>query len=327
MMAQIPQGFSYQAVALNTTGQPVVSSPVKIRLSILEGSATGEASYVELHNPTTNNVGLFTLTIGQGVAQTGTFSGINWALTSKFLKVEIDVNNGTNYITVGSSQLLAVPYAMYAGAVIGTPGTNPGPGPVSELTQLYLYGTFNSFNATTSLPMVYTGTSFYGYKYLTAGTQLKFLTAQNATVAYGNGGGNMLAQNGSPFVVNSSGMYLIKAVASENVDGEWEYNISISNISIKVNPNYASPNYEQAMTYNANTNTFSCTFYVPDFASNDFRTIWFKLGSSSYGDNLADGSIDLGGELIHLPLGEDTYLITLNINFSGSGSPYTVTPQ
>ncbi|WP_294821184.1 hypothetical protein [uncultured Flavobacterium sp.] len=328
MMAQIPQGFSYQAVALNTSGNPVASSPVSVRLSILEGSATGEASYVELHNPTTNNVGLFTLTIGQGTPQTGTFAGVNWALTSKFLKVEIDVANGSNYITVGSSQLLSVPYAMYAGAIAGVdPGTNPGTGtgPGDELTQLFLYGTFNSFNASTSLPMVYTGNGFYGYKYLAAGTQLKFLTSQNATSAYGNGGGNVLAQNGNPFVVNSSGIYYISAEGYEGGDGEWQYNISISNVSVKVDPQYGSS--QESMTYNAGTNTLSCTLYIGGTVQNDYRKFMFTIGSQTFGDNLADGFIDSNGDWIEMPLGENILNITLNLNFSGEGSPYTVTPQ
>lgn len=124
IFAQIPQGFSYQAVALNASGNAVASSPVKVRLSILDNSATGTAVYTETHNPTTNNMGLFTLTIGQGTPVTGTFSGINWGQNSKFLKVEIDIANGANYVTIGSSQLLAVPYAMVAGDVVGTSSGN-----------------------------------------------------------------------------------------------------------------------------------------------------------------------------------------------------------
>lgn len=116
IFAQVPQGFSYQAVALNASGNAVASSPVKVRLSILDNSATGTAVYTETHNPTTNNMGLFTLTIGQGAPVTGTFSGINWAQNSKFLKVEIDITNGNNYVLMGTSQLLSVPYAMVAGA-------------------------------------------------------------------------------------------------------------------------------------------------------------------------------------------------------------------
>lgn len=124
LFAQIPQGISYQAVALNASGNAVASSPVKVRLSILDSSATGTAVYTETHNPTTNSMGLFTLTIGQGTAVTGTFAGINWGTNSKFLKVEIDITNGTNYIAIGTSQLLAVPYAMVAGDVVGTSSGN-----------------------------------------------------------------------------------------------------------------------------------------------------------------------------------------------------------
>jgi len=119
IFAQIPQGFSYQAVALNSNGTAVASAPVNVRLSILDNSAMGTAVYTETHNPTTNSMGLYTLTIGQGVAVTGTFSQINWGQGSKFLKVEIDITNGNNYVLMGTSQLLSVPYAMVAGTTNG----------------------------------------------------------------------------------------------------------------------------------------------------------------------------------------------------------------
>lgn len=119
LLAQIPQGFSYQAVALNASGNVVASSPVKVRLSILDSSATGTAIYTETHNPTTNTMGLFNLTIGQGTPVTGTFAGVNWGTNSKFLKVEIDIANGNNYVLMGTSQLLSVPYAMVAGTTTG----------------------------------------------------------------------------------------------------------------------------------------------------------------------------------------------------------------
>lgn len=114
LLAQAPQSFAYQAIARNAAGTALVSLPVGIRASILETSATGTAIYVETHTATTNNVGLFTLAIGTGTATTGTFSAINWATNSKFLKIEMDATGGTNYQNIGTTQLLSVPYALYA---------------------------------------------------------------------------------------------------------------------------------------------------------------------------------------------------------------------
>ena len=114
---QVPQGISYQAIALNSSGNPVASSSVRIRLSVLDVSATGTSLYSETHLKTTNAQGLFNLTIGQGTVVSGVFNTINWGTNSKFLKVEMDATGGTTYVAVGTTQLLSVPYAMYAGSV------------------------------------------------------------------------------------------------------------------------------------------------------------------------------------------------------------------
>jgi hypothetical protein len=313
LFAQVPQGFSYQAVALNASGNAVASSPVRIRVTILEGSATGTATYIETHNPTTNNLGLFTLTIGQGTPSSGTFATINWSQNSKFLKVEIDVANGTNYVTVGSSQLLSVPYAMFAGAVAGVSGG------ISEtvFTDLYLYGTFNFWDSNTALRLNGTG-SFYGYKYLTAGSQFKFINALGSSAAYGNGGNGLLALNGSAFTVNANGIYYISA----NNFGHYE--VYSESVAVGVQPSFSTP---VPMTYNANTNTLSCTVVVPDAAPVATRQFNFSISAGiTYGDNLADGFLDRSGADIRFP-GTGTYLITLNLNTTGDGSPYTVVRQ
>ena len=316
-MAQVPQGFSYQAVALNTSGAAVASSPIRIRVSVLEGSATGSAAYVETHNPTTNNVGLFTLTIGQGTPTTGTFAGINWSQGSKFLKVDMDAANGTNYITVGSSQLLSVPYAMYAGAVAGI-GSDGGDG--STFTDLYLTGTFNSFNANTALHLSSDqGGNFTGYKYLTAGSQIKFINALGSTAAYGNGGNNRLALNANAFTVNANGIYAIQVYNN----GSGVYTVYLNSVGVFVTTllnSTATP-----MTYNAGTNTLSCTINVPSIDA-QYRQFYFNVGEARYGDNLSDGSIDQSGSNILFPTAGN-YVITLNLNTTGDGSPYTVTRQ
>ena len=117
--AQVPQGISYQAIALNSSGNPVVSAPVGVRLSVVDNSATGTVLYTETHVKTTNAQGLFNLVIGQGTLVTGVFSAINWGTNSKFLKVEMDATGGTTYVLVGTTQLLSVPYAMSAGNISG----------------------------------------------------------------------------------------------------------------------------------------------------------------------------------------------------------------
>ncbi|MBU6159398.1 MAG: hypothetical protein KGP35_10285 [Bacteroidetes bacterium] len=114
VFAQAPQKMSYQAVIRNAQSELVISKPVKMRISILQGSTAGTSVYSELHSATTNANGLVTIEIGGGTSPQGTFSTINWGSGSYFLKTETDPANGTNYSIVGTSQLLSVPYALQA---------------------------------------------------------------------------------------------------------------------------------------------------------------------------------------------------------------------
>jgi uncharacterized protein (TIGR02145 family) len=117
LFAQAPQKMSYQAVIRNGSNNLVTNAPVKMRISILQGSSTGTSVYSELHSATTNANGLVTIEIGTGTSPTGTFSSINWGNSTYFLKTETDPTNGTNYSIVGTSQLLSVPYALYSNDV------------------------------------------------------------------------------------------------------------------------------------------------------------------------------------------------------------------
>lgn len=110
--AQAPRKFSYQAVIRNSSNALVANTNVGIRVSILQGSETGNASYVETHTATTNANGLVNLQIGGGTADSGSFTNINWKSGIYFVKTETDITGGTNYNIVGSSQLLSVPYAL-----------------------------------------------------------------------------------------------------------------------------------------------------------------------------------------------------------------------
>ena len=127
--AQAPEKFSYQAVIRNATGNLVANSPVGVRISILQYSPDGSAVYSETHYRATNANGLVTMEIGAGTVVSGSFSNIDWASGPYFLKIETDVNGGTNYTLAGTQQMLSVPYALYAAAS----GNGEGPqGPQGE---------------------------------------------------------------------------------------------------------------------------------------------------------------------------------------------------
>ncbi len=114
LFAQAPEKMSYQAVVRNNNNVLVSNHAVGMRISILQGSATGTAVYSETQTPTTNANGLIAIEIGTGTVVTGTFANIDWSNSPYFVKTETDPNGGTNYTLTANNQLLSVPYALYA---------------------------------------------------------------------------------------------------------------------------------------------------------------------------------------------------------------------
>jgi hypothetical protein len=114
--AQVPNQFNYQAVARNSQGQSIPNANIRTRFTILDGSATGTNVYSEVRLLTTNQLGLFTAAIGGSGATnvTGNFATIDWSTGKKFIKVEVDPLGGTSFLALGSTEMLSVPYALYA---------------------------------------------------------------------------------------------------------------------------------------------------------------------------------------------------------------------
>jgi hypothetical protein len=112
--AQSPSLMNYQAIVRNSSGSVIQAKLIKLRVSVLKGSTSGTSVYSEIHNPMTDSNGIINLIIGRGTQQSGSITSINWGSDSHFIKTEIDPNNGTNYSITGASQLLSVPYALYA---------------------------------------------------------------------------------------------------------------------------------------------------------------------------------------------------------------------
>lgn len=122
--AQSPNKLSYQSIVRDTDDNLLSNTAVGMQISILQNSASGTAVYSETHNPTTNINGLLTLEIGTGTPVIGNFSTIDWSSDIYFIKTETDPAGGTNYTISGVSQMLSVPYALYA----QTSGSStPGP--------------------------------------------------------------------------------------------------------------------------------------------------------------------------------------------------------
>jgi len=113
LLAQSPQKMSYQAVLRDADSNIVVEQQVGMQISILQYTIIGTAVYVETQTPTSNENGLISIEIGTGVT-IHDFSLIDWSDGPYFIKTEVDLLGGESYTIIGTSQLLSVPYALYA---------------------------------------------------------------------------------------------------------------------------------------------------------------------------------------------------------------------
>ncbi len=127
IFAQAPQAVPYQAVIRNANGNILPNQLVGVRFSIRDSIATGTILYQETYSIKTNSQGLINLNIGQGTIVTGTFASINWATNNKFIQTDIDITGEANYTSLGTTQFLSVPFALFsskAGSIISS--TNKG---------------------------------------------------------------------------------------------------------------------------------------------------------------------------------------------------------
>lgn len=118
LFAQAPEKMSYQAVIRNSLNDLVTNQTVGMQISILQGSETGTAVYVETQTPTTNINGLVSIEVGSGTVVSGSFSEINWTDGPYYIKTETDPLGGTAYAITGASQLLSVPYALSSKSLV-----------------------------------------------------------------------------------------------------------------------------------------------------------------------------------------------------------------
>ncbi|WP_319482082.1 hypothetical protein [uncultured Draconibacterium sp.] len=155
LLAQTPGAFNYQAVLRDAEGKIISNQDLSIQISILQQSASGEVVFQEKHSASTNEFGLIVLEIGNGMPITGTLAEINWGESTYFLKVDMDATGGESYTDMGTSQMLSVPYALYAkssgsnfsGKYSDLEGTPQLPNDISDLSdagKLLFDGNYNS---------------------------------------------------------------------------------------------------------------------------------------------------------------------------------------
>jgi phage-related tail fiber protein len=112
--AQIPNNFKYQAVVRDATGNLLSNKQVSLQISILQGADDGPSVYSEVFKYATNEYGIIAVNIGTGITVQGVFTNINWGANSYYMRVGIDITGEENFEFMGVSQILAVPYSLYA---------------------------------------------------------------------------------------------------------------------------------------------------------------------------------------------------------------------
>jgi hypothetical protein len=189
--SQVQQGFNYQAIARDASGNPIPGQALPVRITIQSDSLGGTTFWIEEHSTvTTNSFGLFTLVLGKGVKKTGstaaTFNDIDWTVSPKYIKTEIDYSG---WKTMGSSRLWSVPYAMYSAkagfatnattAVNATTATNAGYATTAGTAT-------NATNATTATNAGYATTAGTATNALLADSAKALLKGSKLAVVSGN---------------------------------------------------------------------------------------------------------------------------------------------
>lgn len=141
IFAQAPQGFNYQATVRNSSGALIVNQNVYFKFNVMLNSQTSVPVFTETHFAPTDDLGQVNLVVGTGTATAGTFSTINWGSGSYYLGIEL--NTGSGYTAMGTTQLLSVPYALYA--------NNAGSTQTNSKTSIYLTGNITNAQAVAKL--------------------------------------------------------------------------------------------------------------------------------------------------------------------------------
>jgi hypothetical protein len=127
----VPQGMKYQAVARDTKGQVITNRGLQLKVTLYSDTELRLTQYTEVHKIITNELGLFSLTIGQGFNAEGTFDKVPWSETDIWMEVAIQTDDDVEFITISDSRMLSVPYAFHAATaseIVGSPGGNRGLG-------------------------------------------------------------------------------------------------------------------------------------------------------------------------------------------------------
>jgi hypothetical protein len=192
--SQSPQQMKYQVVVRDNTGNVIKNKPVSLRFTLVKSAPNGPSVYRETYQPTTNEFGLVTANIGNGTAIFGNFETIDWAHDIYFLKVEMDIQGGTNYILMGLSQFMSVPYSFYSDKA-GTSISDHDTSSSNELQQLGINGHYLNLTNGNTVHLPITDSS--------STNEIQFLKLSNDTLYLSNGGFVLLKKYDNQPAINA----------------------------------------------------------------------------------------------------------------------------
>lgn len=133
--AQSPELLNYQSVVRDNAGNVLANTNVYMKFQIRSASPIGPVVFEENLDVTTNEFGLVSHQIGNGITIIGSMAQIDWGNASHYLEVQLDANGPTGgavFASMGVVQMVSVPYALYAETAGNAGSTGPTGPPGSD---------------------------------------------------------------------------------------------------------------------------------------------------------------------------------------------------
>jgi len=270
--AQSPQQMNYQAVVRNSSGTPVANNtPVKLRFSIHDVSPTGTVVFNETQTTTANQFGLVNVQIGT----LGNLAIVNWGVGAKYLQVETDINNSGTFIDMGTSQLLSVPYALYAAnSNVGPQGATGATGLNGQDGATGATGATGTTDAVGGATGAIGATGNDGATGANGSTGATGATGANGSLPNGTAPGNTTYWDGIQWVTNSSNIY--------NNGGNVGIGTSSPNAALQVQGTIFG--YVRSVTHH--------TFNLPNYSGQGNQRIWMPNPGGDGSDDNLNGSFN-----------------------------------